>query len=210
MRKYVFSFLFIALSFVISLIALPYMPDQMAMHWNINGEADQFWNKSYAVFFGPLLMIIIISLFVLLPKVDPKKENYKKFSGSYNIFVNMFIVFFFLLHIVTIGYNLGLDLDISLVVIIVVGLFFIILGNYMPRIKHNYFMGIRTPWTLANEKTWTKTHQLGGKVFVLAGVCMMLISFLPGLYKFIGLMVIIIFTLLISTISSYIYFNRYK
>ncbi|KKI93148.1 membrane protein [Bacillus sp. SA1-12] len=210
MKRYLLSFLLIAVSFVIGVIALPYLPDQVAMHWNINGEADQFWNKSYAVFFGPLLMIVLFALLTLMPKIDPKKENYKKFSGTYNIFVNLFIVFFFVIHLVTIGYNLGLAIDISFAILIAIGFLYIILGNYMPRIKHNYFAGIRTPWTLANEKTWTKTHQLGGKVFVLGGICMIFISFLPGLYKFISLMVILVTSLLILTISSYIFYNRYK
>ncbi|WP_431803593.1 SdpI family protein [Halobacillus andaensis] len=145
MRKYVFSLILIAVSLGISAAVLPYLPDQVAMHWNINGEADQFWNKSYAAFFAPFLMMAMLALFILLPKIDPKKENYKKFSGSYTIVVNLLIVFFFLIHIVTMGYNLGFAIDISLVILIAVGCLFIILGNYLPRIKHNYFMGIRTP-----------------------------------------------------------------
>ncbi|MCP3026424.1 SdpI family protein [Halobacillus sp. A5] len=210
MRKYVFSLILIVVSLGISVIVLPYLPEQVAMHWNIKGEADQFWNKSYAVFFMPLLMIVMVALFTLIPKIDPKKENYKKFSGSYNIFVNLLIAFFFLLHIMMVGYNLGWAIDISLVILIAIGCLFITLGNYLPRIKHNYFLGIRTPWTLADEKTWRKTHQLGGKVFVITGVFMILISFLPGLYKIISLLVIIVIMLFILTISSYVFFNRSK
>jgi uncharacterized membrane protein len=210
MKKYIFSFLLIAAGFVISIVALPDLPDQMAAHWNVNGEPDQYWNKGYAAFFGPILMLVMMGLLVFLPKIDPKKENYKKFSGSYQIFINLLILFFFVLHIVTIGFNLGYDINISVAIILMIGVFYIIIGNYMPRIKHNYFVGIRTPWTLANEKVWTKTHQLGGKVFVVLGICMFPIVFLPGAYKFTGLMVLVGATVLILFVSSYVFFNRYK
>ncbi len=210
MKKYGWSYLLIALSVIFGVVAYPYLPDQMPMHWNINGEVDEYWNKQYAVFFPPLLMIVLMALFIYMPRIDPKKENYKKFSSSYLIFITIMNAFFLLLQCVTIGYSLGLNIDISLAVNLGIGLLFIVLGNYLPRIKHNYFFGIRTPWTLANEKTWRKTHQLSGKLFVVAGLLLVAISFLPGVYKFTGMLVVVLTTVLISTIASYVYFNRYK
>ncbi|WP_416728645.1 SdpI family protein [Fictibacillus sp. JL2B1089] len=210
MKKYGWSYLLIALSVLIGVFAYPYLPDQMPMHWNINGEVDGYWDKQYAAFFPPLLMIVLMVLFIFMPRIDPKKENYKKFSGSYTIFITIMNVFFLLLQSVTISYGLGVNIDISLVVNLGIGLLFIVLGNYLPRIKHNYFIGVRTPWTLANEKTWRKTHQLSGKLFVVAGILLVAISFLPGIYKFTGMLVVVVATVLISTIASYIFYNRYK
>lgn len=210
MKKYKWSFLLIALSVLTSIIAFPYLPDQVPMHWNINGEVDQYWDKLYAVIFLPLIMIAMMILFIYMPKIDPKKENYKKFSSSYQIFITLMNGFLLLLQSAIIAYSLGLKIDISLFIFLANSVIFIVLGNYLPRIKHNYFIGIRTPWTLANEKTWRKTHQLGGKVFVVAGLLLVVLSFLPGVYKFTGMMVVIVATLLISTIASYIFFNRYK
>jgi len=210
MKKYGWSYLLIALSVLIGVFAYPYLPDQMPMHWNINGEVDGYWDKQYAAFFPPLLMIVLMVLFIFMPRIDPKKENYKKFSSSYTIFITIMNVFFLLLQSVTISYGLGVNIDISLVVNLGIGLLFIVLGNYLPRIKHNYFIGVRTPWTLANEKTWRKTHQLSGKLFVVAGILLVAISFLPGIYKFTGMLVVVVTIVLISTIASYIFYNRYN
>jgi uncharacterized membrane protein len=210
MKKYGWSYLLIALSVLIGVFAYPYLPDQMPMHWNINGEVDGYWDKQYAAFFPPLLMIVLMALFIFMPRIDPKKENYKKFSGSYTIFITIMNVFFLLLQSMTISHGLGVNIDISLVVNLGIGLLFIVLGNYLPRIKHNYFIGVRTPWTLANEKTWRKTHQLSGKLFVVAGILLVAISFLPGIYKFTGMLVVVLSTVLIATIASYVFFNRYK
>ncbi|MFG6147642.1 SdpI family protein [Halobacillus sp. B23F22_1] len=208
MRRYMYIWFLIAVSFGVSLFVLPYLPEQVAMHWNIYGEADQFWNKSIAVFFIPLLMLGMAALLVLLPKIDPNKANFKKFSTSYQMIVHVILVFLFLLHVVTLGYNLGWAIDISLVIFPAVGCLFIVLGIFMPRIQPNYFMGIRTPWTLADDKTWRKTHELGGKVFVLAGVLILLVSFLPGSYKLISFLVIIIIMIFLLMISSYRYFKK--
>lgn len=210
MKKYGWSYFLIALSVLIGVFAYPYLPDQMPMHWNIHGEVDGYWDKQYAAFFPPLLMIVLMALFIFMPRIDPKKENYKKFSGSYTIFITIMNVFFLLLQSMTISYGLGVNIDISLVVNLGIGLLFIVLGNYLPRIKHNYFIGVRTPWTLANEKTWRKTHQLSGKLFVMAGILLVAISFLPGIYKFTGMLVVVLSTVLIATIASYVFFNRYK
>ncbi|MGD6962372.1 SdpI family protein [Fictibacillus phosphorivorans] len=210
MKKYGWSYLLIALSILIGVFAYPYLPDQMPMHWNIHGEVDGYWDKQYAAFFPPLLMIVLMALFIFMPRIDPKKENYKKFSSSYTIFITIMNVFFLLLQSMTISYGLGVNIDISLVVNLGIGLLFIVLGNYLPRIKHNYFIGVRTPWTLANEKTWRKTHQLSGKLFVVAGILLVAISFLPGIYKFTGMLVVVLSTVLIATIASYVFFNRYK
>ncbi|MFC0237151.1 SdpI family protein [Fictibacillus phosphorivorans] len=210
MKKYGWSYLLIALSVLIGVFAYPYLPDQMPMHWNIHGEVDGYWDKHYAAFFPPMLMIVLMVLFIFMPRIDPKKENYKKFSGSYTIFITIMNLFFLLLQSMTISYGLGVNIDISLVVNLGIGLLFIVLGNYLPRIKHNYFIGVRTPWTLANEKTWRKTHQLSGKLFVVAGILLVAISFLPGIYKFTGMLVVVLSTVLIATIASYVFFNRYK
>ncbi|MBH0166832.1 SdpI family protein [Fictibacillus sp. 7GRE50] len=210
MKKYGWSYLLIALSILIGVFAYPYLPEQMPMHWNIHGEVDGYWDKQYAAFFPPLLMIVLMALFIFMPRIDPKKENYKKFSSSYTIFITIMNVFFLLLQSMTISYGLGVNIDISLVVNLGIGLLFIVLGNYLPRIKHNYFIGVRTPWTLANEKTWRKTHQLSGKLFVVAGILLVAISFLPGIYKFTGMLVVVLSTVLIATIASYVFFNRYK
>jgi uncharacterized membrane protein len=198
------------LAYLLSLAALPYLPDEVAIHWNASGEADGFSNKWFGALLPPVLMTGFIILMGVMPRFDPKKENYAKFSHVYNIFNVALIAFFLILHIVTLAYNLGFSIDMSLFVPLGIGGLFLVIGNYMPKIKHNYFIGIRTPWTIESETVWHKTHRLGGKVFIAMGILLMLTGFLPGEgeMKFVFLMLIIILGNLYLIIQSFIYFRH--
>lgn len=135
----------------------------MAIHWNVAGEADSFINKWWGALLFPIFLTGIVALVVFLPKVDPRKENYEKFEKVYRIFLHVFVLFLFSMYVVTLAYNIGIPVQVDVVVPIGVGMLFIAIGNYMPKIKPNYFFGIRTPWTLENEEVWQKTHRVGGK-----------------------------------------------
>ncbi|MGG2989583.1 SdpI family protein [Geobacillus stearothermophilus] len=192
-------------AYVISLAAIPYLPDQVAIHWNAAGEADGFSNKWLGAFLPPLLMTFLIILMGVLPKFDPKKESYGRFQKSYRI-VNAALAFFFLLlHIATLAYNLGVPVDVGRLVLIGVGVLFIVLGNYMPKIKPNYFIGIRTPWTLESEAVWNKTHRLGGKVFIVMGILSMLTAFWRGEMRVVLFLVIIVVGNLYLIVQSFLY-----
>ncbi|MDF9298374.1 MULTISPECIES: SdpI family protein [Geobacillus] len=192
-------------AYVISLAAIPYLPDQVAIHWNAAGEADGFSNKWVGAFLPPLLMTGLLIFMSALPKFDPKKANYSRFQKSYRIVNAALACFFLLLHIVTLAYNLGFPVDVGLLVPIGVGALLIVLGNYMPKIKPNYFIGIRTPWTLESEAVWNKTHRLGGKVFIAMGMLSMLTAFWRGEMQFVLLIVIIIFGNLYIIVQSFLY-----
>ncbi|MGJ3204893.1 SdpI family protein [Geobacillus thermoleovorans] len=193
------------LAYFLSLAALPYLPDQVAIHWNASGEADGFSNKWLGAFLPPLLMTFLIILMGVLPKLDPKKANYSRFQKSYRIVNAALACFFLLLHIVTLAYNLGVPVDIGRLVPIGVGVLFIVLGNYMPKIKPNYFIGIRTPWTLESEAVWNKTHRLGGKVFIAMGILSMLTAFWRGEMRAVLFVVIIVVGNLYLIVRSFLY-----
>ncbi|MGG1558232.1 SdpI family protein [Geobacillus thermoleovorans] len=193
------------LAYFLSLAALPYLPDQVAIHWNASGEADGFSNKWLGAFLPPLLMTFLIILMGVLPKLDPKKANYSRFQKSYRIVNAALACFFLLLHIVTLAYNLGVPVDIGRLVPVGVGALLIVLGNYMPKIKHNYFIGIRTPWTLASETVWHKTHRLGGKVFIAMGILSMLTAFWRGEMRAVLFVVIIVVGNLYLIVRSFLY-----
>jgi uncharacterized membrane protein len=203
-----FVVMLMVFSYLLSLIALPYLPDEVAIHWNAAGEADGYSNKWFGVFILPLAMTWGLLLMTLLPKMDPEKANYEKFKGSYNMLINVFALFFIAFHIVTLAYNLGFPVDVGLFVPIGVGILFIVLGNYMPKFKHNYFVGIRTPWTLANETVWNKTHRIGGKVFVLMGFALMLTVFIEGIWNFILFLAITLGGTVYLFVQSYLYFRK--
>lgn len=207
MKKNWVSLLLVVLSFIVSVVFYGSLPEEMVIHWNAAGEPDGFASKLWAVSFGPLTMILLFVLLTVVPKIDPKKENYSKFKHTYSLIVNAIMMFMLLIHISSIGYGLGYDIKINFIVPLFVGVLFIVLGNYMPKIKPNYFAGIRTPWTLDSEDVWKRTHRFSGKVFVGMGILMLLSAFLPATFKFTTFMVVVVLGVLLTTISSY-YFSK--
>ncbi|MDF2524731.1 MAG: putative integral rane protein, partial [Clostridiales bacterium] len=137
--------------------------------------------KFPGAFFIPLMEIFMTLVFVFLPKFDPKKENYAKFNKAYTVFMFVMVVFFTAIQLVILGVSMGADfIKVDTIVKLLVGLLILIIGNLMPKLKHNYFMGIKTPWTLSSESVWLKTHRHGGVVWFAAGVLMVLLAFIPG------------------------------
>ncbi|MGX1984167.1 putative membrane protein [Thermolongibacillus altinsuensis] len=203
-----FVVMLMVFSYLLSLIAIPYLPDEVAIHWNLAGEADGYSSKWFGAFILPLAMTWCLLLMALLPKMDPEKANDEKFKGSYNMLINVFALFFIAFHVITLAYNLGFPVDVGLFVPIGVGVLFIVLGNYMPKFKRNYFVGIRTPWTLESETVWDKTHRIGRKVFVLMGFALMLTVFIEGIWNFILFLAITLGGVLYLFVKSYLYFRE--
>lgn len=196
------------LAYVLSMAALPHLPEQVAIHWNASGEADGFAGKWFGAFLPPVIMTFVLALVSVVPKLDPKKANYESFQKSYGIFTAALALFLFALHIVTLAHNLGVPVDVGLVVPVGVGALFIVLGNYMPKIKHNYFVGIRTPWTLESETVWHKTHRFGGKVFVAMGVLSMLTAFWDGDWRFALFMIVLVLGNVYLIVQSFLYYKQ--
>lgn len=208
MKKYWVIIILILCSYVLSLLAIPYLPNEVAIHWNVAGEPDDFMNKWWGALLFPLFLTSITFLLIYLPKIDPRKENYEKFEKAYRIFLHVFVIFFVSLHVVTLAYNMGISIQVDVVVPIGVGGLFIVFGNYMPKIKPNYFFGIRTPWTLENETVWQKTHRVGGKVFVIMGVLVMLTVFAESVWRFVFLLIIVFSGTIYLFVQSYIFSRK--
>lgn len=145
------------------------LPDLVPMHWNWVGEADGFGSKDQGLWTIPIVSLIILVLFWLLPMLDPKKQKYQQFGSVWEIIQTCFIGF--MLYLYTIALYAAVNaIDVGAWVIGGMGVLFVILGNYMGKIRQNYFVGIKVPWTLNNEEVWNKTHRLGGWCFVIAGL----------------------------------------
>ncbi len=154
-------------------------PEQVPTHWNLEGVVDDYSSKAFTAFFFPILVILAHGLFLVLPIIDPKKDRYNEFRKVYHIFKNLIIAFLVIIYFI-VGLNgLGYNISVSLWMPVLIGLLFIVMGNYMAKIKPNWFIGIRTPWTLSSEEVWNKTHRFGGKMFILGGILMILQPFLP-------------------------------
>lgn len=175
----------IIISIIGTIFVYGYLPDTIPLHWNIQGEVDRVGGKNN-VFITALLPLVLYMLMMLFPKIDPKKKSYEKHKKAYSITVGLILVFLIVIHWVTILVSLGLNLDVSTVVSMGIGVMFIVIGNFMSQIRQNYFFGIRTPWTLANENVWKKTHRVGGYGFIAIGAAFILSAFLKSsMLKFI-------------------------
>jgi len=180
LKTEIIPILLILISIVASLYFYANFPDQVPTHWNYKGEVDSYSGKAFGAFFFPAINLGVYLLLFFIPYIDPKKDRYKDFSKAYHVFKGMFIIFMTLIYLYASLAGLGYPISINIVVPAAVGLLFLVIGNYMSKIKTNWFMGIRTPWTLSNEEVWNKTHRLGGKIFIVLGLIMLLGTFFRG------------------------------
>ncbi len=201
LKTEIIPIIFILVTLVVSFYFYAFFPDQVAIHWNVQGNVDTYSNKTFAAFFFPLFILFIYLLLLFVPYLDPKKNNYHKFKNIYHILKGGIIVFMLLFYFV-VGFNgLGYNLPVNIIAPLGVGLFFILIGFYLKDIQPNWFLGIRTPWTLSSESVWIKTHRYGSKIFIISGFVMFLAAIFPAQFIYF----IILFIVLILTIVIYSY-----
>jgi len=163
-------FLVIVLSFVASFYFSPQMPERVASHWNAGGEVDGYIPKIWGLFLMPVLSLVLALLFLFIPKIDPLKENVQKFRKYFDGFIVLTMLFLFYLHLLTIYWNLGGRFNMVYTMVPAFSVLFYYIGVMTGHAKRNWFIGIRTPWTMSSEMVWDKTHQLGGKLFKISAL----------------------------------------
>lgn len=202
----VWPIVIILVSVAASLFSYSSLPATVASHWNIQGQVDGWINREFHVIFFPALLIGIYLLMNFIPRLDPRKERYQQFAAVYLIIRNLVISALAIIFLAATAYNLGYNINIAVITASTIGMLMIIMGNYFGKLKRNWFIGIRTPWTLSSENVWNKTHRLGGKVFMIWGFLLIITPWLPSYYAFIT-----IGSLLIMTIGVFIYsYSIYK
>jgi uncharacterized membrane protein len=160
----------IVMMFVIGLVSYPGMPEQMVSHWDSNGQANGSGSKLMGVFFFPVMMLVLLLLFFAIPRIDPLRENIRQFRTSYEKFVMIFFLIMTALYIDTLLWNAGIHLSMNSIVSGGLALIIYATGSLCENAKRNYFIGIRTPWTLNSDSVWQKTHKLGAKLFRAVGI----------------------------------------
>lgn len=171
MRKLIPGLLGLAAAAGFSVWAYSRLPAEVATHFDFHGEPNGWSPRLLAAVLAPGLGLLLTAVFTVLPRIDPRRANYALFGPTYWTIINAVLVLLAGLHIVTLGKAIGWTVDMTRVVAIGVGGLFVLLGNLMTRIRPNWFMGIRTPWTLSSDTVWRKTHRFGGVAFVIAGLC---------------------------------------
>ncbi len=197
----------ILVGIVASIAVYPLLPEQVASHWDANDQVNGYMSRFWGVALMPLITIGMALLFLAIPNIDPLKANIDQFREYFNTFIVLIVTFMLYIHGLTLAYNLGYIFRISLAMIPAMGLLFVFAGIMMGKARRNYFIGIRTPWTLANDEVWDKTHALGSKLFIAAGLGSLLTVFLGenGLWF---LMTIIIGAALVPVVYSYVLFTK--
>ena len=204
-----FSLFLILVSLILSIYFYPSMPDKMASHWNSSGEVDGFMSKNFVLFLFPVISLFIGLLLMYIPRIDPLKQNFKSFEKEYDLFVLTFLVFFISIQLFVIYWNLGYHRDIRLIISMSLSILFIVIGLMLKKTKRNFFVGIRTPWTLSSDVVWDKTHKIGGYLFILLGFIFAFSLFLKEFS--IHIILSSIFIVIVSLfIYSYIIFKRLK
>jgi uncharacterized membrane protein len=155
------------------------LPAMVPSHVNLAGDVDGWMPRSYGAFLPALVATALIAFTYLVRRIDPRAENVEKFRGDWWMLVNLIVMFFAVLEVTTLGYALGWPVDLGRAVLVSVGLLFVGIGNYLPRVRSNWFIGIRTPWTMDNERVWRATHRVGGRTFVAAGLMLGVTALLP-------------------------------
>lgn len=172
MRKLFPGLLVVAVAAGFSLWAYPQLPPVVATHFDLQGDPNGWSSRLLAAVLVPALGIVVAVVFTALPHIDPRRANYAKFGPTYWTIANAVLVLLAAIHVLMLGKALGWPIDMNRVASLGIGGLFVLLGNLMTRIRPNWFMGIRTPWTLSSDTVWRKTHRFGGIAFVIAGVCM--------------------------------------
>jgi uncharacterized membrane protein len=157
-------------SFAIGIWLYPGMPGRIASHWNAAGEVDGYMPKFWGLFLMPLISAGLALLFVAVPRIDPLKKNIDKFRAYYDGFIVAVVVFFLYIYLLTILWSLGYLFNMIQMLAPAMGGLFYCAGVLTGKAKRNWFIGIRTPWTLSSDRVWDRTHRLGAKLFKAAGV----------------------------------------
>ena len=166
---------------LIGIICWNRLPEVMATHFGFNNEANGFSSKAFAVFGLPLILLAVLWVGAFVTAHDPKRQNISPKMFSLMLWIAPVISLVAATTIYPV--NLGYELDIAFFSELLVGLMFIIIGNYLPKARQNYTIGIKIPWTLANEENWNRTHRLAGYLWMICGILMILISltrFIPA------------------------------
>ncbi len=199
----------IAIAVIAGALLWNQLPEQMASHWNTNDQVDGYMPKFWGVFLMPLVTLGMLALFIVLPNMDPLKANIAQFRGAFNLFIVLIVAFMLYIHGLTLAWSLGYqDFKMSAAMLPFLGILFIFIGYLLRQAKRNFFIGIRTPWTLSSDMVWDKTHQLGSILFMVSGALAFVGSFLGGMMAFWLLFVPLMGSTLFLVIYSYVLYRN--
>ena len=205
-KKLIITSIIILVPIIIGLILWNKLPDKLPTHWNSAGEIDGWSSKAFAVLGLPGFLFAVHWVCVLASSADPKKQNIE--GKVLNIVLWICPIISVLGAVLMYGVALGMEFRVEKIIPLLVGVVFIVIGNYLPKCKQSYTMGIKLPWTLNDEENWNRTHRLGGKLWVACGVVIILSMFLPNKFMVAIFLSVIAVAVLVPTVYSYLIFRE--
>lgn len=190
----------IAVTILLGVLYAPQLPDQLVVGWEVDGTPKDTAGKTWALMFMPGVAIALLSLFLVLPRIDPLRENIRKFREYYNGFIVLMIGYILVFELLILGHNLGVVQNPEQFMLALLGPLFYYSGVLSRHAKRNWFIGIRTPWTLSSDAVWEQTHQIGSTLFKVSGV-VALFSIVAGKYS----IYLALGPILVSSIFLFVY-----
>ena len=193
----------ILLPMLVGVILWNQLPDQIPSHWNAAGEIDGWSSKPFAVFGMSLILLAAQWLCILGTCADPKKNNHPE--KILHLVFWIIPVLSAVLHAVTYAVALGKEVRMEMVMPVLIGLLFAIIGNHLPKCKQNYTIGIKIPWTLNSEENWNRTHRFAGRIWLVCGLAIMLTGFFGGFWVFLPIVLLMVVA---PFIYSYVLYRK--
>jgi uncharacterized membrane protein len=205
----IIALVMIALALLAGAFLWNQLPAQMASHWDANDQVNGYISKFWGVFLMPLISLGMLVLFLVVPNIDPLKANIEQFRETFNLFIVLIVAFMLYIHGLTLAWSLGhQNFKMSAAMLPFMGVLFIGVGYMLRKAKRNFFIGIRTPWTLSSDRVWNKTHQLGSILFMAAGVFAIIGGFFGGMMAFWLMFVPLIGSSLFLVVYSYVLYRN--
>jgi len=209
MKKKILKYLLMAAPVLMLLAVYNKLPAEVPMHWNIHGEIDRYGSRN------ELFLIAGLNIFMgvfmsAIARIDPKQKNYERFRETYDWIIIWTLGFMtVLMGVVLVETMKPGTVNISKVVCMMVGILFIVLGNMMPKVKQNFFTGVKTPWALSSDVVWNKTQRLGGKCLFLGGILILGSAYLTNGSATVFLIILIaVFISIVPMVMSYIWYKQ--
>jgi len=204
-----FAIIVLLFSFGTAIYFYPFVPAQMASHWDAQGMVNGYMSKFWGLFLIPVLMFVLTLLFFFIPKIDPERKNIEKFKGTFDSFIVVFNLFMLYVYILTVLWNIGYSINMIAALMPAFAVLFFSAGSLIGKAKRNYTIGIRTPWTLASDVVWDKTHKIGEILFKLTGLITLLGTFFNQ-YALWFLFIPLISSILYLLVYSYLEYQKVK
>jgi len=176
----VFSVIVVGILLIVSAWAWIQLPAdaQVPIHWGVDGQPNGYASKAVGLLLLPLTTAGVAALFWIIPTIEPRRANILKSEKAYTVIWVGVVLLLAAMDLAAVAATMGSQLDITMLAIVGTGVLFIVIGNYLPKVRPNYMIGIRTPWTLTSDLSWDRTHRIGGRLIVLEGIAFILLGVL--------------------------------